>query len=70
MGPVDFIVIALVCAVIGFAVFYVVRAKKKGAKCIGCPDGCSCSSQKGGCASCGFCSGEGYSEKNEEQKGN
>jgi len=41
------------------AIVYIVIAKKKGKKCIGCPGGCSCekdgdsSSCDGGCASCG-----------------
>lgn len=41
------IVLALIFA---FAVGYIVRAKKKGAKCIGCPSGSKCS---GNCCSCG-----------------
>ena len=50
MGPVDFIVIAVILAVIGLAAFYVYKAKKSGKKCIGCPAGgcesCSCSCKK------------------------
>ena len=44
------IVIGLIIAVIlGVAIVYIVRAKKKGAKCIGCPaaDVC-CTAKKGG----------------------
>ena len=41
------IVLALIFA---FAIGYIVRAKKKGAKCIGCPSGGKCS---GSCCSCG-----------------
>ena len=63
MGPVDFIVIALICLAVGLSAFYVIRAKKKGVKCIGCPDGCNCSAKNGGCASCGCCGGEGHSEQ-------
>lgn len=44
MGPVDFIVIAVILAIIGLAAFYVYKAKKSGKKCIGCPDGGSCQS--------------------------
>lgn len=51
MGPVDYIVIAVIAAVIGLAAFYVYKAKKSGKKCIGCPDG-GCSSECGSC-SCG-----------------
>lgn len=47
----DFIVIGILVLVIGAAVFYIVRAKKRGVKCIGCPAGANCSSQKG-CQGC------------------
>lgn len=33
----DIIIIAIVALVIGAAGFYVIRSKKKGHKCIGCP---------------------------------
>ena len=46
----DGIIIAVVVLILGLAGFYVYRAKKSGKKCVGCPDGCSCSSKKGqGC---------------------
>ena len=40
----DFIIIAVVAAIIAAAAGYVYKEKKNGAKCIGCPSG--------GCASC------------------
>lgn len=49
----NFIIIAVVALIVGAAARYIYKAKKSGAKCIGCPSGgngcCSCS--------CG-CSGE------------
>jgi hypothetical protein len=45
----DFILIGILLVVVGLAVFYVVRAKKKGVKCIGCPDGASCNGRCPGC---------------------
>ena len=58
MGPTDSIVIAVILLVIGLAAFYVIRAKKKGAKCIGCPDGCNCPGASAGCSgNCGGCGG-------------
>ena len=55
MGPVDFVVIAVIIVIVGMAAFYVYKAKKSGRKCIGCPDGASCASS--GCAgNCGGCS--------------
>lgn len=52
MGPVDFIVIAVIVAILGFAAWYVYKSKKSGKKCIGCPDGGSCRGQCDGC-NCG-----------------
>ena len=40
----DYIIIAIVTAIVGFAAGYVYKVKKSGKRCIGCPDGCSCSS--------------------------
>ena len=54
----DIIVIAIIIAIVGGAMAYIIRAKKSGKKCIGCPDSCSCSARsKGGCSGCG-CGGE------------
>jgi hypothetical protein len=47
----DFILIGILLVVVGLAVFYVVRAKKKGVKCIGCPNAGKCASCKGACGS-------------------
>lgn len=45
----DILIILLVAVIIGSAAFYVIRAKKRGQKCIGCPyakdaanGGCPC----------------------------
>lgn len=53
MGPIDFIIIGIIAAILGFAAWYVYKSKKTGKKCIGCPDGCSCSSKSQGNCSCG-----------------
>ena len=45
----NFIVIAVLVLVIGAATIYVLRQRKKGVKCIGCPNGDNCS---GSCCSC------------------
>ena len=63
MNGTDYIIIAIVAVVILLAGLYVYRAKKSGRKCIGCPDGSSCSSSghscKGGCQGCnGSCGGK------------
>lgn len=45
----DIIVIAIVVVIAALAAGYIVRAKRSGKKCIGCPDGGSCS---GSCNNC------------------
>ena len=54
MQIIDFVIIAVVVAVLGFAVWYIRKSKKSGKKCIGCPEGCSCSARNTGCA-CSCC---------------
>ena len=56
MNPADWIVVAVIVAILGLAGWYVYKAKKSGKKCIGCPDSGSC----GG--NCGCCN------QNQEQK--
>ncbi len=42
----DFIIILVLIAIVGGASCYIYRQKKKGKKCIGCPN-------SGGCSRCG-----------------
>ena len=44
----DIIIMGILLIVIGSAIFYIVRQKRKGTKCIGCPASKDCKS-KGGC---------------------
>lgn len=46
------ILVAVILGIIGLAVFAIVRAKKRGQKCIGCPDSRTCSGQCAGCQGC------------------
>ena len=51
----DFIVIGIVLIIVGGSVAYIVKEKKSGVKCIGCPAGGNCS---GNCAgNSGNCNG-------------
>lgn len=50
MTLIDWIVIGVILLIVGGAVAYIVKAKRSGKKCIGCPDSGSCS------GSCGACS--------------
>lgn len=63
----NFIAIVIILVIIGGATFYIVKEKKNGVKCIGCPDGANCgrsSDAKGGCAGCsGNCGGNCHSQK-------
>ena len=49
---IDFIILAVVLGIVTLAGGYVYQQKKKGVKCIGCPDGATCS---GNCSSCAGC---------------
>ena len=62
----DIIIIAIVAVIIGLAAFYVYKAKKSGKKCIGCPDGSSCSGKCGSC-SCGCSESADENGKNSEK---
>ena len=48
----NIIIVAILVVIVGLAVRYIIKAKKSGKKCIGCPDGGSCSSGCG-CEGCG-----------------
>ncbi len=48
----DLIVIIILILILGSAITYIVKAKKKGVKCIGCPSGGNCSSKSNGCCDC------------------
>ena len=39
---IDYIIIMVVLVILGFASYYVYKAKKKGQKCIGCPYNKTC----------------------------
>ena len=51
----DWIILGIVAAVVGFAVSYIRKEKRRGVACVGCPDAKSCS---GACSGCGGCCGK------------
>lgn len=54
MGSSDYIVLGIFVLILGLVIAFIVRQKKRGVACIGCPDSGSC--QKGKCGgSCGSC---------------
>lgn len=56
----NFIIACIVILIVGGAIAYIVKAKKNGTKCIGCPAGGSCCSKNGesGCNCNCTCGGE------------
>ncbi len=50
MNPIDFLVLAVIAAILGAAALCIYRCKKRGRRCIGCPGSGGCS---GSCACCG-----------------
>ena len=55
----EIIAIVIIAVIVGGAIFYVIKAKKSGKKCIGCPDGCSCN---------GSCSGSCSTKQEKDEK--
>lgn len=50
---IDILLWIIVGLILGGASLYIIRAKKKGVKCIGCPAGSSCSGNcSGNCSNC------------------
>ena len=43
----DLITLIIILVILGFAIGYIVRSKKKGVKCIGCPSGGNCTKCRG-----------------------
>jgi len=59
----NIIAIAVIALIIGGAVAYIIKAKKSGQKCIGCPDAKTCSGSCSGCSSsCSRCTGADKAE--------
>ena len=44
----DLIVVGIVCIIVGVAIAYIVKEKKKGVRCIGCPAAGKCSGKCAG----------------------
>lgn len=48
----NLIVVLILLVILGLAAGYVIRAKKQGQKCIGCPHAAQCARQHGAPCSC------------------
>ena len=45
----NYIIVAVLVVILGAAIGYIVKAKKRGEKCIGCPHAKNCSSKNCNC---------------------
>ena len=61
MSIVDYIAIAAIVLIVGASVFYIVRAKKRGEKCVGCPYARECGGKCGG--ACGHVKADENNDK-------
>lgn len=59
----NYILIAILVLIIGAAAVYVIKSKKRGAKCIGCPSAKECAEKTSGCNGCSGGNGCDCSEK-------
>ena len=50
---VNIILIAVIAIIVGGAAGYIYQSKKRGVKCIGCPDAPTCGCNCAGCCGCG-----------------
>ena len=70
MQPADIVAIIVILLIVGAATAYIIKAKKSGRKCIGCPDSKTCPSGahncSGSCSSCCGCSGNNDEKTDQE----
>ena len=51
----NFVLIAILVLILGGATLYLIRAKKRGVKCVGCPSGSECGKNASVCSGCSGC---------------
>ena len=54
---VDFLITIILVTILGASVAYIIKAKRRGAKCIGCPDSGNCIHEKVAVSACEGCNG-------------
>ncbi len=59
----NFIVVGILILTIGAAIIYIIKEKKRGTKCIGCPASCNCSSKSNGHSECCGCHSDAKEKK-------
>ena len=55
---IDILLILILLLIVSAIVFYLIREKKRGAVCVGCPHAKQCARAKSGGCSCGSGTGE------------
>ncbi len=58
----NLIIIGILVVIIGSAIVYIIKEKKKGAKCIGCPAGGNCPYKNSGQSKCNCATYSGTKE--------
>lgn len=53
----NLIVVLVIALILGAAIAFIIKEKKRGVKCIGCPAGANCPSAQGAGGCSGKCSG-------------
>lgn len=53
MKLIDVAVLAVIVVILALVIIYIRKAKKKGIKCIGCPNGATCGGNCSACTGCG-----------------
>lgn len=61
MTVTDIVIVMVLLAIVGIAAGYIIKEKKSGARCIGCPDSKTCAHKCAGCN--GTCASAKKSEK-------
>lgn len=63
----NFIIIAILALILVGAAAYIIRAKKRGVKCVGCPSGSECGKNASACGGCSGCAGVNTEETSETE---
>ena len=68
MQPGEIIALIAIVLILGGAIWYIIKNKRSGGKCIGCPGGCHCNAKDGKMPSCHACSHCGVQDEMEEME--
>ncbi|MBR2967676.1 MAG: hypothetical protein IKC35_02720 [Clostridia bacterium] len=66
MGAGEIVAIVVISLIVVGALIYIIKAKKSGKKCIGCPYGCSCNKKNNCCCDSDSCESDTKEEFTQE----